>query len=89
MKTAAILVMVASAASSHANALSAREAAELQALCDLNPQATGTTRSICDALDGGQDPCGIAWERHLDEDHTIWMPLPEVICSPEGHLVYL
>jgi hypothetical protein len=49
MKTAAILVMVASAASSHANALSAREAAELQALCDLNPQATGTTRSICDA----------------------------------------
>jgi hypothetical protein len=38
MKTAAILVLVASAAASHADALSAKEAAELQALCDLNPQ---------------------------------------------------
>ena len=84
------ILLVTLAAPSDADALSAEEAAELQTLCDLNPQATGTTRSICDALvQDGQDPCGITWERHLDDGHTIWLPLPEVICSLEGHLVYL
>ena len=37
--------------------LDAAEAAELQALCDLNPQATGYLRRICDALGGGLNPC--------------------------------
>ena len=37
--------------------LAAAEAAELQALCDLNPQATGYLRRICDALGGGLNPC--------------------------------
>ena len=53
--------------------LDAAEAAELQALCDLNPQATGEARAICDALSGGLDPCGVG----------------DVACSADGHLTNL
>ena len=60
-----------------AAALDAAEAAELQALCDLNPQATrrahGKARAICDALSGGLDPCGVG----------------DVACSADGHLTNL
>ena len=58
-----------------AAALDAAEAAELQALCDLNPQATGKARAICDALGGGLDPCG------MSSDY--------VRCSAGGHLTNL
>ena len=58
--------------------LDAAEAAELQALCDLNPQATGEARAICDALSGGLDPCGVGREHGGN-----------VACSADGHLTNL
>ena len=58
--------------------LDAAEAAELQALCDLNPQATGKARAICDALSGGLDPCGVGD-----------VALRYVRCSADGHLTNL
>ena len=58
--------------------LAVAEAAELQALCDLNPQATGRARAICDALGGGSDPCGV----RDYVDGLSW-------CSADGHLMLL
>ena len=54
-------------------ALSPEELAGLQGLCELNPNAVGTTQRICDALDSGQDPCGVNG----------------VECNADGHLTYL
>ena len=60
--------------------LAVAEAAELQALCDLNPQAMGNARELCDTLGGGSDPCGGDMDLR-GAIHANW-----VICSADGHL---
>ena len=64
--------------------LDAAEAAELQALCDLNPQAAGHARELCDALGGGSDPCGIPCD-HYGSRCIVYV----VTCSADGHLTEL